>query len=230
MMDHGHETDRLSEYIDGELGASERGRVERHLAGCGDCARLVDELRAVATEAAALPDVPPTRDLWPGIQGRLAPRRAARSVPLRRGESRGSPATRPWSQRRLMITVPQLLAAGLAVASLSAGVVWATLGGPAGAGVPAGPVAAVPAPASPGVVLAAYQPGMAELEAEYERRRDELDPETIRVVERSLAMIDAAIQEANEALAADPSSGFLNTRLADAMRMRMTLLRQASSI
>jgi anti-sigma factor RsiW len=226
MMDHGHETDRLSEYIDGELGAEERSRVERHLAGCGDCAGLVAELRAVAAEAAALPEVPPTRDLWPGIQGRLAPR----SVPVRRGASRGSAVTRPWSQRRLMITVPQLLAAGLAVASLSAGAVWATLGGPAAAGVPAGPVAAVPAPASSGVVLAAYQPGMAELEAEYERRRDELDPETIRVVERSLAMIDAAIQEASEALAADPSSGFLNTRLADAMRMRMTLLRQASSI
>jgi hypothetical protein len=153
-------------------------------------------------------------------------------VAARQAGTTESPTIRLWSRRRLMVTVPQLLAAGLAVGVLSAAGAWAALGGPGGTGSRAGPgaSAAVTTALPTDVVLAAYQPGMAELEAEYQRRRDELDPETIRVVERSLAIIDAAILEASEALAADPSSGFLNGRLADAVRMRMTLLRQASSI
>jgi hypothetical protein len=232
MMDNAHETDRLSEYLDGGLSADERAEVARHLAACDDCAGVLNELRAVAANAAALPDVPPARDLWPGIQARLAPRRGLESAASRGAGALGTPVTRLWSRRRLTVTVPQLLAAGLAVGMLSAGSAWALLDRPSGAGTLAGPAPSeqttVPAPSD--AVLAAYQPGMAELEAEYERRRGELDPETIRVVERSLAMIDTAIREASEALAADPSSGFLNGRLADAVRMRMTLLRQASSI
>jgi hypothetical protein len=233
MMDNAHETERLSEYLDGGLSADERAEVARHLAACAECAGLLDELRAVAANAAALPEVPPARDLWPGIQARLAPRRGRESVAPRRAGAKGTPVTRLWSRRRLTVTVPQLLAAGLAVGMLSAGSVWALLDRPAGAGPLAGPTPTEPTgtvPAPSDAVLAAYQPGMAQLEAEYERRRSELDPETIRVVERSLAIIDTAIREASEALAADPSSGFLNGRLADAVRMRMTLLRQASSI
>lgn len=233
MKGNAHETDRLSEYLDGGLSADERAEVGRHLATCGECAGLLDELRAVAANAATLPTVPPARDLWPGIQERLAPRRGLESVASRRAGPTGTPVIRPWSRRPLSVTVPQLLAAGLAVGMLSAGGVWALLDGPTGAGTLAGPAPSevtgtVPPPTD--AVLAAYQPGMAELEAEYQRRRDELDPETIRVVERSLAIIDTAIREASDALAADPSSGFLNGRLADAVRMRMTLLRQASSI
>jgi anti-sigma factor RsiW len=232
MMDNAHETERLSEYLDGGLSAGERAAVALHLAECSECAGLLEELRAVVTEAAALPAVSPARDLWPGIAGRLKPRRAAEPVAARQAGSTASPTIRLWSRRRLMVTVPQLLAAGLAVGVLSAAGAWAALGGPAGTSTRAGPgVSAAVTTAPPtDVVLAAYQPGMAELEAEYQRRRDELDPETIRVVERSLAIIDAAILEASEALAADPSSGFLNGRLADAVRIRMTLLRQASSI
>jgi hypothetical protein len=229
MSHESHGTERLSEYLDGGLDAAARAAVERHLDRCAECAGIVAELRAVVTEAGRLPEVPPARDLWPGIRGRLAPRPSRSSVSAGK-RTAGSSVISIWSGRRVMVTVPQLVAAGLAVAVLSAGGVWAALTGEGARGGPASEHAAAPATGPAVALLASYEPAMSELETEYERRRGDLDPETIQVVERNLAIIDAAIREASHALAADPASGFLHTRLADAMRMRMGVLRQASSI
>src|SRR5262249_11801788 len=48
-------TDRLSEYLDGELESAERLELERHLASCGACATALEDLREVAARAASLP-------------------------------------------------------------------------------------------------------------------------------------------------------------------------------
>jgi anti-sigma factor RsiW len=37
---------RLSDYVDGDLAAAERARVEAHLRGCDGCARFGGEFRA----------------------------------------------------------------------------------------------------------------------------------------------------------------------------------------
>jgi anti-sigma factor RsiW len=37
----------LSEFIDGELDAATRAEVSRHLAACGECARLEEDLEVV---------------------------------------------------------------------------------------------------------------------------------------------------------------------------------------
>lgn len=224
-----HGTERLSEYLDGGLDAADRAAVEGHLDSCAECAGIVAELRAVVAEARSLPEAPPARDLWPDIRGRLTPRRSPGSVSAGKRKA-GSSMIGLWAGRRVMVTVPQLAAAGLAVAVLSAGGVWAALGGEGATSGRATALADAPTTGPAVALLAAYEPAMSELETEYEQRRGELDPETIQVVERNLAIIDSAIREASHALAADPASGFLHTRLTDAMRMRMSLLRQASSI
>src|SRR2546422_208780 len=56
-------TDRLSEYLDGELGIAERAALEAHLAGCPACEVILAELRRVVARAQALDDQPPTTDL-----------------------------------------------------------------------------------------------------------------------------------------------------------------------
>jgi anti-sigma-K factor RskA len=220
-MENSHWTDRLSEYVDGELSPAERAAAERHLATCGECAALVEDLGAVARAAALLPDVDPGRDLWPSIRRRLQPR----GQEARAWAPRLTGMISTVTNRRIVLTVPQLAAAALAIALLSGTGAWALLG------VPAGPDAVLTALSSPSdVVLAAYEPAMTTLEAEYTARRGELDPETIVAVERNLAIIDAAIREARDALAADPSSGFLNAHLAATVRKRMNLLREVASI
>jgi hypothetical protein len=216
-MIEGHWTDRLSEYLDGELEPAEVAAAEGHLSRCPECADVLADLRAVLATTALLPDTAPERDLWPGIRERLTAR-----VP---GPGASPRVITLASRRRVVLSVPQLIAAGLALMLLSAAGMWITLGG-----APSEPPTVAEAAWHRDIVLAAYEPAMADLEAEYLSRRELLDPETIRVVERNLALIDAAIQEAREALAADPSSGFLNGHLAETVRRRMTLLREVASI
>lgn len=55
--------DRLSDYLDGDLGADERDRLEQHLRGCDGCARFGGEfsevvglLRSQLVRARRLPD------------------------------------------------------------------------------------------------------------------------------------------------------------------------------
>lgn len=230
-MRHDDWTDRLSEYVDDEMGGPERAALEAHLAECPACVATVAELRTVVAEAASLGPIPPERDLWDGINARLTPRVHEAPAP--------SPDVLPIQRRRVprqvVMTLPQLIAAAIALVLFSAGGVWMTLTGqPPAAGAAGDPVAGTAAGASGAVVPAAYSPAydaaVSELEAEFQRRRTELDPETIRVVERNLAIIDDAIADARAALERDPSSGFLNAHLAEAMRRKVELLRQAAAI
>lgn len=228
-MKSDHWTDRLSEYLDGDLEEGERTALEAHLEGCADCSAAVEELRAVVSRARQLPELSPERDLWPEIEGRLTPRE---TVPTPRADT---PLIIPLvDRRRVTMTVPQLIAAGIALILFSAGGVWMSLAGtgpsgPAGTTIATEPAAAAPV-ATPITFTAAYENAIAELQAEYLARRTELDPETIQVVERNLDIIDQAIQEARRALEDDPSSGFLNEHLAEAMRRKVDLLRQAARI
>src|SRR3989442_8827459 len=106
-------TNRLSEYIDGELDGTERAAIEAHLATCGRCYATLGELRQVVARAKSLADSEPATDLWPDIRARLTPGR-------RPGVSRD---TTP-SRRRFSFTVGQLLAASIALVLLSAGGMW----------------------------------------------------------------------------------------------------------
>jgi hypothetical protein len=115
--------DRLSEYVDGDLRRNEREALERHVADCAACAVTLAELRAVVERARSLDDRPPARDLWPAIEAKIAP--ASHGVPGR-GQVIAVPASR-WWQRRLDLTVPQLAAAALVLAALSAGAMWLVL-------------------------------------------------------------------------------------------------------
>ncbi|HEU5169409.1 MAG TPA: zf-HC2 domain-containing protein, partial [Gemmatimonadales bacterium] len=74
-------TDKLSEYLDGELNESERAALERHLAACPACTTTLADLTRVVARARALPAPPPTGDLWPGIAARLAAGRAPERRP-----------------------------------------------------------------------------------------------------------------------------------------------------
>ncbi len=212
-------TDRLSQYLDGELPAVERHTLEEHLAGCEACRATLDQLRAVVSRAGSLEDRLPAGDLWPGIAQRIA---AA-------GQEARAPAARRWGRVRLTLTVPQLAAAAVALMAVSAGSVWLTRPGrpvmQQGADLPAAgaltPVA---------MMEATYAPAMRDLERVLEQGRGRMDTATVRVLEQNLRIIDAALAECRRALAADPSSAYLNAHLAETMRQKLELLRQAARL
>ncbi len=125
--------DRLSEYLDGNLGVEEEVLLEQHLERCDDCARTLVGLEAVVERAARLGPREPVEDLWPGIAARIGTRTASLAgvtpdtsdppARRRRPARHGPPARRSPSARRIARFTPQL-AAGIALVWLSAALVW----------------------------------------------------------------------------------------------------------
>jgi anti-sigma factor RsiW len=225
MTSHELWTDRLSDYADGELSGAEKRAVDEHLAGCADCRQVLSELRAVSSRARSLTDAPPAGDLWPGILGEIdgGSRRAARVVEIR-------------GAKRFSFTLPQLVAASLALMVLSGGLVWlARLGGER-TDFPAITASDQTAAARPPAVLpttfadAHYDEAIADLQQTLESERARLDPETVRVLEQNLIAIDKAIEQCRQALAADPANRYLTDHLVAAKKRKLALLRRATAI
>ncbi len=144
--------DQLSEYLDGDLAASEGTALERHLERCESCRAALAELRRVVERAHALPVIPSPTDQWPALRARLAdiPQDGADElVPLPApapGRQRViSIETHPrWWQRPLTISWAQAAAAAVLLVVLAGGGAFLAL---RGAGAPqvisgsSGPVA-----------------------------------------------------------------------------------------
>jgi len=219
-------TDRLSEYLDDELPPGERASLEGHLAQCDECTAALADLRRVVARARALESTGPATDLWPGIATRI-------------GAAAGAgPAVRAIGMRRFAFSLPQLLAAGIALMVLSGGSVWLLrpASGPAAAPTlassavaPAESALGTPASwqrrAAPG-----YDAAVADLERVLAEGRGRLDTATVRVLEQNLHVIDQAIDQARRAVAADSANAYLNSHLAETMRRKLDLLRQAASL
>lgn len=211
-------TDRLSEYLDGELEPTAHEECRQHIAGCRECLAILTELRGLAVDAAELTDRAPTIDLWAGIADRIGASRAI--VP------------RAARQRR----IPMALAAGIALLAVGGGSLWVgmQLGptSPAGVTVPP-PVAAptgVPVVQLTGAarVERTANAAVQDLEGVLRAHRDALDSTTIAVLERNLSIIDSAIADAEAALRRDPADAYLNSHLARTVRRKIDILRQAA--
>ena len=227
-MTQDHWTDRLSEYLDGELPEWERVALESHLQVCAECSLVVSDLRRVVRRARTLKDRPPVNDLWPGIASRIGAR-AAGTQKVADLASHRRPA------RRWDFSLPQLAAAGIALMTVSGGAVWLLSS-------PTTPMAVSPAPSSPAGTAPAvnvatkpsasqsYAAAVADLEQVLAAGRGRLDTTTVKIIEQNLAAIDRAIAEAQRALEADSANLYLNTHLAETMRRKLDLLRQAAAL
>lgn len=79
--------------------------------------------------------------------------------------------------------------------------------------------------AAPTASELALAPEIASLQNTLRQRRNQLDPETVKVVEDNLKLIDLAVEQAKAALRKDPASGFLNEQLDGALQKKVELLR-----
>ena len=205
-------TNRLSEYLDGELDSTERASLEAHLATCGHCYATLGELRQVVARAKALADSEPETNLWPEIKAQI---------------SRDSTSRRP--SRRVSFTVPQLLAASIALVLLSGGSAWLAL-----QQRPTNTPELVAVTPPPNTRVASWtgstDVAIAELQAALAQNEKRLDSTTVRIVRKNLAIIDRAIADARIALRNDPGNAYLNLHLADTMRRKVELLRRVNDM
>jgi predicted anti-sigma-YlaC factor YlaD len=221
-------TDRLSEYLDGELPETERVALDAHLRSCSQCSDILEDLRRVIGRAQVLAPLEPAQDLWPAIA------RGIGATPPAGSEIIDLTARRT-ARRRWAFSLPQLAAAGIALMTLSGGTVW-LLNQPGKPGALAA-VDIVPARQTPVVAVGlkpnasqSYAAAVSDLERVLAEGRGKLDPTTIKVIEQNLAAIDRAIAEAQRALDADSANLYLNTHLAETMRRKLDLLRQAAAL
>src|SRR5256885_2313633 len=124
MTMHEEWTDKLSDYLDGELSAEDRGAVEAHLRTCAACSAVLNDLERVvarAQEAGRSVPRPPRADLWAGIAARIEPA----GTPADAGNV--APFVRR-PLRRLAFTLPQLAAAAALIAAVSGGLAWTIAG------------------------------------------------------------------------------------------------------
>lgn len=74
--------DRLADLLERDVDEPTRAALESHALGCEDCGALLGDLRKLRIEAANLPVLTPSRDLWSGIAERID----APVIPLPTGE------------------------------------------------------------------------------------------------------------------------------------------------
>jgi anti-sigma factor RsiW len=212
-------TDRLSEYVDGELDAETRAALDAHLARCAECRATRDELERVVARARTVGYREPAAELWGAIEATIT-------------------GNRPRATRRFVtLSWGRLAAAASIVALLAGGFAWtiATRRSEQVAAVPVArdTVAATVGAATPGaaaLAVASYRDAAADLERALEAGRSTLRPETMRVIEENLRAIDVAIAQTDSALRRDPRSAYLNQYLAATMQRKLKLLRRAVEI
>jgi hypothetical protein len=236
-IEHPEWTDRLSDYVAGELPDATRAEMEAHLSECGGCRLALEELREVIAKAEALGPIDPPRDLWAGIaatiQAPLTPPHAQTKVIAFPGQE-AARAEPPKHSGRVSFSTPQLAAASIALIAASSFATWM-----AGPGLGVSPAAEVdPFLSDAGVTMvsdaAPPPPELADelhaLERTLEEARGVLDPNTVRILERNLAVIEQAIVDSRLALQQDPENEFLARHLERVYERKLDFLREAARV
>jgi hypothetical protein len=247
--------ERLAEWMEDELDARERVTIEHHIAGCGRCAMLVRDLEGIRRDAAALPVLAPSRDLWPEIDARIqAPvisLEQARMPVVRRARNVWWMGAAAAALVAVTAGVTYYLSSGQGdspipiVATQPRGVVpgpdtalpeaqpaatagpEATLAGTETSNAPRATRAVISA-ATPAAPASEYDRDVARLRTILQERRSDLDSSTVTVLEKNLELIDRAIAESRAALERDPGSEFLADQLARIMTKKVAILRTAA--
>jgi hypothetical protein len=229
----------LNDYVDGRLDAMAIALIDKHLAGCADCSGELASLRALVSATASLPrSVLPTEDIWADLEARINERKGA---VLRSAAPGGSIAPAgaerqptQWRNRAWLAAAAVVL---MVLSSAVTAIVLRRASGTDIAHESPDSIVTVPVrdpapvlPASFRVAEGHYTETIEVLRLAVDAQRANLSPETIRTVDRSLAVVDSAIAEARAALLADPSNRTLVDLLSASYQRKLDLLRRTSEL
>jgi hypothetical protein len=94
--------EHLADFLERAVSEPTRAAMESHAVGCEDCGPLLGDLRRLRIDAANLPELVPSRDLWSGIASRI-------EAPVLSLPGSGSVRVRRWTNPLVL----GLAAAGL---------------------------------------------------------------------------------------------------------------------
>lgn len=229
----------LSDLFDGYLSEQDAALVSEHLTLCGSCAATYRAIGGLVADARGLPkSVLSPEDLWIDLRKSLEDRKEI-VLPRSRilaGDNAGSTTARRSSGRMIAL----LAVAALVLIVLSSGITALVLRNSDNKRFAsnATPTRVEPGPTIPRAVLPAgfrqteneFNRTIEELQLAVDTQRGQLSPETIRTVDRSLAVVDSAITEARAALLADPNNQMLVDLLSASYQRKLDLLRRTSEL
>ena len=102
-------SDRLADYLEGDVPQAVRAAMESHADVCASCGALLGDITALRLDAAALPALQPSRDLWGGIAERID----ARVLPLEVPAAKRSIVHRTWMRPAVAAAALVLITAGI---------------------------------------------------------------------------------------------------------------------
>ena len=219
-------TDRLSDYLDGTLTSEERSACEAWLASSEEGRALLADLRGVVAKAKTLPDAPVPESVWAGVSAAIRKPDAA-VIPIETARRLAPSPSRRWqfSPLQLAAAAAILLAIGLGIGSkIGSGVKTTIAENPTGGTALGTNVSHTPS------ADAKYDKAIQALQLILDQNRSTMDTATVRVLESSLAKIDAALVEAERALAQDRNNEYLNDHLSRIKRKKLDLLRQGAAL
>lgn len=223
--------DVLNDYVEGRLDPPRRDAVLAHLNSCDHCLREHDRLVDLLDFVAAVPDsVSPPAGLWEDVRSAID-RRKDLVLPVAESAVQGRRSRGGWWTKPA-----RLVAAAVVLVVASSGITTAVLRqstGDSGTSEKSqdGPSVGAPMlPASFRQTEGEYLATIAELRTVLQAQRGALRPETIAAVERSLSIIDAAIDEARTALLNDPGNRTLLELLTASYERKLDLLRRAADL
>lgn len=260
MMTCGDVDELLPDYLEETLDEANRKRLRQHVSGCARCASLIAELEAIPVDAARLPELRPSRDLWQGIAERIETpvislgsdeliftrRRPAwllgaiaAGLVLATAGITNVLTRRSMASQQVVVVDPREARGVLAPTMVESTAVTPAESTPPMRVAPIPATNSVdarkPRPANVQLVSRtpaelAYDREIARLRGVLRQRRSQLDPETVKVIETSLRVIDEAISQSRAALARDPASAFLRDRLDNSLEKKVDLLRTAAML
>jgi predicted anti-sigma-YlaC factor YlaD len=232
----------LSEYLDGELPGEEAAPLAAHLKSCAPCAAARDDLQSLVVSARAarehLYEPPNQRAMWLRVRNtieaeeRAAAARAARreAAPRARGNFVEAFFERSWR-----LTLPQL-AGGVAALAVAVALVT-TLGvqyagrGASEYGVTAADFeqtrrARAAEAYYPQTFLQTHQASVQYWQGRVERQKANWNPRVRESFERSVYVLDQAVNDSLDDLNRNPHDDVAEQMLNAAMRDKIELLRE----
>jgi hypothetical protein len=219
--------EQLSEFLDGDLGSSERHDVEKHLRTCAVCSTVRDDLARLIAASANLPLHTPSQAVWTRIEREIAGGTVVAGPSAWWGRLNARRYEFSVSARQLVAAAATIVVAvgafwAIQVASPNAlptlDVNWNSMGGPS-QGVQAMPLAHV-TPVDEVARLRGLVDDMARSVAD---TQPTWSTELKTTYLKALATADAKIAESERALASAPTDAARESTL-DAYRDKLRLL------
>lgn len=221
-MSHLDET-FINDLADNVLPAHSRHQAELHIAACAECRARVQRIRGLRADLASLPrDIAPPGHVLAGVRAHMF----APDVPAPPVRARAA----VWSVRPSM-----LAAAAVVLVALSSAVTvsWLRLTTDPAAVAALQPLSVTDGSSTRLVTVLAmersYEDAIAEVQRALSEQQSDLTPETLRILQANIDIIDRALAEARAALHADPANDALAEMLRSGYERKLDVLRSASS-